>query len=117
MKVLITHNFYQRPGGDDDVVTSKSELLQQHGHEVRVYSVRNIEVQSTANKVRTAWTATYSHDARRRIAREIVDFSPDVVHVHSFFPLLSPSIYNACRDAGVAVVQTLHNYRLICASG
>lgn len=117
MKILIAHNFYQRPGGEDDVVRNESDLLTTHGHEVKVHSVTNDDIQSTADKIRTAWTVTYSHDARRRIARDIADFSPDVVHVHNFFPLLSPSIYDACQDAGVAVVQTLHNYRLICASG
>lgn len=37
-----------------------------------------------------------------------------VVHVHNPFPLLSPSVYYAARHAGAAVVQTLHNYRLLC---
>ena len=49
------------------------------------------------------------------MAGEITAFGPDVVHVHNFFPLLTPAIYDACRDAGVPVVQTLHNYRTICA--
>ena len=41
----------------------------------------------------------------------------DVVHIHNTFPLLSPSVLYACRDAGVPVVVTLHNYKLLCASG
>jgi glycosyltransferase involved in cell wall biosynthesis len=49
------------------------------------------------------------------MAQAIAEFAPTLVHVHNFFPLLSPSIYDACRAAGVAVVQTLHNYRPICA--
>ena len=48
-------------------------------------------------------------------SREITAFDPDVVHVHNFFPLITPSIHDACREAGVPVVQTLHNYRTICA--
>jgi hypothetical protein len=51
------------------------------------------------------------------MAREIAEFAPDVVHVHNFYPLLTPSIYDACREAGVPVVQTLHNYRTVCANG
>jgi glycosyltransferase involved in cell wall biosynthesis len=60
--------------------------------------------------------ASYSVDAKQRMVRAIRKFEPDIVHVHNFFPLLTPSIYDACYDAGVPVVQTLHNYRTICAS-
>jgi hypothetical protein len=56
----------------------------------------------------------YSRPARDELARIIAEFAPAVVHVHNSFPLLSPSVYDACRAAGVAVVQTLH-YRTICA--
>lgn len=117
MKVLIVHNYYQQPGGEDVVVANEMSLLSEHGHEVQLYSCRNDNIQNLQEKIRTAWYSTYSRDGRQQVARRIKEFSPDLVHVHNFFPLLSPSIYDACRDAGVPVVQTLHNYRLICASG
>ena len=60
--------------------------------------------------MRCAW----SSPSRDLLAREVRRFRPDVVHVHNFFPLLSPSIYEACAETGVPVVQTLHNYRIIC---
>jgi glycosyltransferase involved in cell wall biosynthesis len=50
------------------------------------------------------------------VAARIHQFQPDIVHVHNFFPTLTPSVYDACRSAGVPVVQTLHNYRLMCAN-
>src|SRR5690606_25449192 len=49
--------------------------------------------------------------------RKIEEFKPDIVHVHNFFPLLSPAVYDAANAAGVPVVQTFHNYRTICANG
>ncbi|MCZ6763664.1 MAG: glycosyltransferase, partial [Alphaproteobacteria bacterium] len=64
---------------------------------------------------KTAWQAPYSRAARDQVAGEIAAFGPDIVHVHNFFPLLTPSVYDACRERSVAVVQTLHNYRTICA--
>jgi glycosyltransferase involved in cell wall biosynthesis len=113
--ILIIHNAYQQAGGEDAVVTKEATLLRENGHQVRLHSVSNDAIQKLWDKVVTAWRTPYSRWGRRETLRIIKRFAPDVVHVHNFFPLLSPSIYDACRDAGVAVVQTLHNYRTICA--
>ena len=114
MKILQLHNFYQQSGGEDFVVMAERELLQSHGHDVRFYGVSNDVVKGALKKIKTAWQAPYSADARLRVTAEISTFRPDVVHVHNFFPLLTPSVYDACQDAGVPVVQTLHNFRTIC---
>jgi glycosyltransferase involved in cell wall biosynthesis len=117
MKILFVHNFYQQAGGEDAVLAAEMALLKQQGHEVELWSLDNKDIPSgLAGKVRVAINTVYS-SASRRIAREkIVGFRPDVVHVHNFFPLISPSIYDACLETGTPVVQTLHNYRTICAS-
>ncbi|MCC6948880.1 MAG: glycosyltransferase [Bradyrhizobiaceae bacterium] len=117
MKILIVHNYYQRPGGEDDVVANEKAMLIEHGHDVELLAVRNDQIQSFADKVKTAWNSSYSQQGYEHVAAAIRIFSPALVHVHNFFPLLSPSIYDACSDAGVPVVQTLHNYRLLCANG
>lgn len=114
MKVLILHNHYQHAGGEDVAVASESELLATNGHEVNVYTVSNTMVRTTWDRARAAWRSAYSTASRRRVAEEIQCFLPDVVHVHNFFPLLTPSVYDACRAAGVPIVQSLHNYRLLC---
>ena len=49
--------------------------------------------------------------------RILATFKPDVVHVHNVFPLISPSVLPECRQAGVPIVMTVHNYRLVCPSG
>ncbi len=115
MRILQVHNTYQKAGGEDAVVANEGALLTGKGHEVRLWSVSNDEIVGAWAKLKTAWQTPYSHTARRRVAAAIADFAPDVVHVHNFFPLITPSVYDACRDAGVPVVQTLHNYRTICA--
>jgi glycosyltransferase involved in cell wall biosynthesis len=114
MRVLIVHNSYQQAGGEDTVVASEHALLDRHGFETRLWTVSNDAIAGTWTKITTALRTPYSRPARDRLARVIADFAPAVVHVHNFFPLLSPSVYDACRLAGVAVVQTLHNYRTIC---
>lgn len=115
LRILILHNSYQYKGGEDAVVARETALLRECGHKVHLHSVSNDSIQSFLSNVTTAWQTPYSHWSRREILRIIEGFAPDVVHVHNFFPQFSPSIYDACRDAGVAVVQTLHNYRTICA--
>lgn len=114
MKILMVHNYYQQGGGEDVVVMAERELLQSHGHDVRFYSVSNDAITGIINKIKTAWATPYSSSARIDFAAELASFGPDVVHAHNLFPLLSPSIYDACRDAGVPVVQTLHNFRTVC---
>lgn len=98
------------------MVARERELLEAHGHDVRLYSVSNETVRDRWDAVRTAWRTVYSTSARRHVASEIEGFRPDVVHVHNFFPLLTPSVYDACRAASIPVIQSLHNYRLICVN-
>jgi glycosyltransferase involved in cell wall biosynthesis len=114
MKILQLHNRYQIPGGEEGVVQAEQALLKAQGHQVRLLEVTNDDIVGLAAKARAAVNAIYSRAARKQVLAEIDDFSPDLVHVHNFFPLLSPSVYDACRDRHIPVVQTLHNYRLAC---
>jgi exopolysaccharide biosynthesis WecB/TagA/CpsF family protein len=116
MKVLLVHNRYQQSGGEDTVFAAEKTLLESNGHDVSTLQSSNQEITSLAAQCKAGLTAVYSMPARRMLGAEIARQQPDVVHVHNFFPLLSPSIYDACRNAGVPVVQTLHNYRLLCPS-
>ena len=114
MRVLLLHNYYRYFGGEDVVVMRERDLLATHGHDVRLHAVSNTAVRNVWDGLVTAVQAPYSIVARRRIAAEIKRFRPEIVHVHNSFPLLSPSVYDACRAAGAPVVQTLHNFRLLC---
>jgi glycosyltransferase involved in cell wall biosynthesis len=116
MKVLLCHNFYQLPGGEDEVFADEGALLESRGHEVVRYTVDNDSVagMGAADLARrTMWNPSTYADVYRLARRHRVD----VVHFHNTFPLMSPSVYYAARAAGAAVVQTLHNYRLLCPNG
>jgi glycosyltransferase involved in cell wall biosynthesis len=115
MRVLIIHNHYQQAGGEDSVVANERAMLENYGHETHLWSVSNDVIAGMWSKIAAAVRTPYSRVARDAAAQLIAEFRPTVAHVHNFFPLLSPSIYDACRAGGVAVVQTLHNYRTICA--
>jgi glycosyltransferase involved in cell wall biosynthesis len=114
VKILVLHNEYQHRGGEDVVVENEVELLRSSGFEVRVHIVSNKKVNALASKLFAAIGSVFSIRSFRLVKDLIRSWQPDVVHVHNFFPLLSPSVFYACRSAGVAVIFTLHNYRIVC---
>jgi len=113
MRVLIAHNKYRLKGGEDVAVDAETRLLSDQGHEIRHLIVSNDDL-DWSQAIAVAWRAAYSNAGRQRMASELEAFRPDIVHIHNFFPILTPAIYDACWDAGIPVVQTLHNYRLLC---
>jgi glycosyltransferase involved in cell wall biosynthesis len=114
MRILQLHNRYQVTGGEEGVVQAEQQLLRDRGHAVQLLEVSNDDISSPLDQALVAVKAIYSIAAKRQVEQAIAHFQPDVVHVHNFFPLLSPAVYDACHDRQVPVVQTLHNYRLAC---
>ena len=118
MRILIAHNFYRSsaPSGEDAVYHNEKQLLQAHGHEVVCFERHNDDLNDATvlSKLSVALSATWSRESYRSFSKCIKETKPDIAHFHNTFPLISPSAYAACHDHGVAVVQTLHNYRLIC---
>jgi glycosyltransferase involved in cell wall biosynthesis len=116
MNVLIVHNTYQQPGGEDIVVAQESKLLEQNGHQVHIYLRSNHEIDtlSMVQRLGLLGRVISAKDSKLAVRGLVRDLKPDVVHVHNTFAMISPSVYDACQIEGVPVVQTLHNYRLIC---
>jgi glycosyltransferase involved in cell wall biosynthesis len=112
IRVLLAHCRYRERGGEDEVVESEAELLRSRGHAVEFLVRDNRDI---ASPTEAATAALWSHRAARETRALIETFRPDILHAHNTFPLLSPSIYWAAHAKGVAVVQTLHNFRLFCA--
>lgn len=121
MKVLVLHNRYRptAPSGENVVVDQESAALAARGHEVVVEQRRSEEVASWSAVRRATLPARvlWSGESRRNLASSLEEHRPDVVHVHNLFPLLTPSVLHACRDARVPVVASIHNYKLGCANG
>lgn len=115
MKVLVAHNHYLLEGGEDQVYRNEIDLLQSNGVTVHSTSFDNESILST-NKVIIGLNTIWSVDSYRQISNLIRKVKPDLAHFHNTFPLLSPSVYYACHSQNVPVVQTLHNYRLLCPS-
>jgi len=116
MRILLAHNYYQLSGGEDFVFEQERSLLASHNQHVETYTVSNNELRGTIDKVKTFFNVAYSNSAKDRFKKKIIEFNPDIVHVHNFFPILTPAIYDACIEMQKPVVQTLHNYRITCAA-
>jgi len=117
MKILLVHNFYgsAAPSGENMVFEAEKSLLQKNGHDVAVFTRQSDEIRNNgfAGMLRGAIATPWNFKMSIAIKKAIADFSPDVIHAHNTFPLISPSIFYAIGKK-VARVLTLHNYRLFC---
>lgn len=116
MKILFIHNEYQVRGGEDSVLENEMKLLKDNGHEVLLYSVSNKSITNFYDKIKVFKNVHYSSKQMKLISKFIIKNKPDIVHVHNFFPQITPSVFDACIENNVPVVITLHNFRLICPS-
>jgi len=113
LKILLCHNFYQQPGGEDLCFAAEGSLLESQGHQVLRFTRHNdaiVRMKRFDVAPRTLWNRDTFHGLRELIRRE----RPSVMHCTNIFPLISPAAYYAARAEGVPIVQSLHNYRLFC---
>lgn len=113
VRVLLVHNFYLQPGGEDRVFAEEADLLESRGHAVQRWTTTNrslVNLGLLAAARATIWNPA----AASEVSAIVRSYRPDVVHFHNTFPLISPAAYYAVRKAGIPVIQTLHNYRLVC---
>jgi glycosyltransferase involved in cell wall biosynthesis len=136
VRILVANKFWYHRGGLERVMFDEIKWLEDAGHEVAHFSTQHPENESSPwsdyfaeylelgegggltrpQKLRAAARMFYNRDAARRFTRLLLDFRPDVVHVHGIHRQLSPSILVAARDRRVPVVQTLHDYHTFCSA-
>lgn len=136
MKVLLCNSFYYIRGGADRCFFDMQHILEAHGHEVIPFSmsdarnrpspysdyfISNIDFPrelgksgGVTGKLRAVERVIYSREARDQITRLIADTQPDIAHIHGIAHETSPSILPAIKAAGIPIVQTLHDYKLLC---
>ena len=114
MKIFVVHNSYKLDGGEDSVKKNEVALLRNNGKCVECLSVSNELIDSVFRKIIATFSSIFSLSSYLSNYFRIIRARPNVVHVHNYFPLVSPAIFYACSAAGVPVVHTLHNYRAIC---
>ncbi|HWE34782.1 MAG TPA: glycosyltransferase family 4 protein [Solirubrobacteraceae bacterium] len=110
MRVLLLHNRYRLPGGEERAVDEIARLLRDHGHVVSTVA-RSSEQTSSVTAARRLLSGGED------ISAEIAAFRPDVVHAHNLHPLLGWRALASAKRAGSRTVLHLHNFRLVCAIG
>jgi len=121
VKVLVVHNRYRSssPSGEDRVVDQEQAALEAAGHQVRRFERRSDDIAtlSLLHKALVPAAVVWNPAPARDLEAMLATYRPDVVHVHNIFPLLSPSVLQACKRSGIPSVVTLHNFNLVCAAG
>ena len=90
--ILVVHNYYQTPGGEDTVVANEVKMLEEHGHEVTLYTRKNSEINELPfyRKMLLPFTSIFSLRTYREVKRIIRDKQIDIVHVHNTLTMISP---------------------------
>jgi glycosyltransferase involved in cell wall biosynthesis len=115
-RVLVLHNHYREPGGEDQAFRQEVDLLREHGHTVFEYTDSNLHLDES-RPIAAGLEAIWSRRTAQALDSLLGETRPDVAHFHNTFSRISPAAYYACQRAGVPVVQTLHNYRMGCLNG
>ena len=115
-RILIVHNYYQILGGEDTVVANEKKMLEEHGHTVFLYTRNNSEINkmNIFRKMFLPFTTIYNPRTAKDIKKIIKEQHIDIIHVHNTLNLISPAVYYVAKKCGIPVVQTVHNFRLLC---
>lgn len=118
MRVLLVHNAYGRPSGEEAVVAATRDLLVHEGHAVGTFLRESSRIATMPlGRLRAFASGLYSVASRRAFRRQVREFRPDLIHLHNLYPLVSPSVIDEGRAMGLPMVMTLHNYRMLCPNG
>lgn len=115
MNIVLCHNHYQQPGGEDRTFADEARLLESHGHAVTCFTLHNDDI-AAMSRWELARKTLWNSESYRGLREVIQRAQPQVMHCTNTFPLISPAAYYAARDEQVPVVQSLHNYRMFCAN-
>lgn len=118
MKILQVHNIYIGKTGEETVIEEEKKVLERHGHEVVQFVKNNSELSqySKLQQLKMYRSLLSSSAIARELEAVIEKEQPDVCHVHNTFPIITPVVYKVCKFKNLPVVQTLHNYKMVCTN-
>lgn len=115
LRVLQLHNHHASLGGAMEVLSHERDLLVAAGHRVEQFTLPPTG-ELGLGALQAGAKAVWNRQAARETTRRVASFRPDVVHVHTPFPLMSPAVFRAAKRAGVPTVVTLHSFRFACVA-
>ena len=116
MKIILCHNFYRQAGGEDRVLADEERLLLENGHDVVRFTRHSNDIDGEGG-LRLALGAVWNRKTATELREMVSSERADIVHFHNTVPLISPAAYYGAQKGGAAVVQSLHNYRMVCPKG
>jgi glycosyltransferase involved in cell wall biosynthesis len=116
-RVLVLHNRYRAPAGEERAAAEQAQLLAQRGHTVKLLERSSEELTGAGGMLRAGEAMLRGGLEPDEVAAAVREIGADVVHAHNTLPLFGPRALEAARRAGARVVMSLHNYRLVCAIG
>lgn len=127
MKILEINKFYFLKGGSERYLFSLSKILKSKGHEVSVFSMKGENNLSSEYQdyfidyvpldrfsIKNIFKFFYNYDAVKKLKKLIRDERPDIAHLHNVAHQFSPAIIAVLKKNNIPIVQTLHDYKLIC---
>ena len=118
MRFLLVHNNYGKYSGEEAVVDKMAAMFQSHNHTVCFYRLTTEGARDKiSDKIKGFTAGIYSHTGVKGIKKILRKEKPDIINVHNLYPFISPAALFECKKAGIPVVMTVHNFRLICPTG
>ena len=118
MRFLLVHNNYGKYSGEEAVVDKMAAMFQSHNHTVCFYRLTTEGARDTiSDKIKGFTAGIYSHTGVKGIKKILRKEKPDIINVHNLYPFISPAALFECKKAGIPIVMTVHNFRLICPTG
>ncbi len=133
MRILQVNNYHYLRGGSEKMYLETAALLEEKGHEIQYFSVRdkqsiptkydkyfveppnyNNKLSNIIVKIKDFVRFLYSCQSSRNLDKLLHDKKPDVAHLHIFYGRLTSSILKVFRKHKVPVVMTVHEYRMLC---
>lgn len=132
MKILLINKYHYLKGGAERTYFDTAKILADHGHEIAFFSMKhpsnrpsrwskyftqqvNYQVKSNLrDKIKAVFNIFYNLEAKSNLEQLLVEFKPDIIHLHNIYHQLSPSIIAVLKKHQLPTVMTLHDYKLIC---
>lgn len=131
MRVLQINKFLKVVGGAETYMFQLSKSLQDIGVEVKYWGMEdkdnivqdfpgleteNIDFysQGLLHKLGSVSQTIYSKENKKKVAKVLDSYRPDIVHIHNYNFQITPSILPEIKKRGIKIVQTIHDSQMVC---